>query len=207
MSNLSGYVFSSTDAAHTNAYLLPAVHRAMEQFGISPGTRLFEIGCGNGATAAYLNSVGYDITGIDPSSDGIKIANSAYPNLNLYAGSTEEDLRSKYGLFDAVLSLEVVEHVYSPKLFAERVRSLLMPGGIAIISTPYHGYAKNLALALSGKLDGHFTALWEGGHIKFWSRRTLGELFRAVSMREARFERVGRVPLLAKSMVCVYEAP
>jgi hypothetical protein len=39
------------------------------------------------------------------------------------------------------------------------------------VSTPYHGYHKNLGLALSGKMDAHFTALWEGGHIKFFSIR------------------------------------
>ena len=38
----------------------------------------------------------------------------------------------------------------------KRVYDLLEPGGLAIISTPYHGYLKNLALAASGKLDSSF---------------------------------------------------
>ena len=41
---------------------------------------------------------------------------------------------------------------------------------------PHHGNLKNCAFALSGKLDAHFSALWDGGHIKFWSRRTLTAL-------------------------------
>jgi 2-polyprenyl-6-hydroxyphenyl methylase/3-demethylubiquinone-9 3-methyltransferase len=71
-----------------------------------------------------------------------------------------------------VLSLEVIEHIYAPKDYAKSVYEILQPGGLAIISTPYHGYLKNLVLALSGKMDDHFTALWEHGHIEFWSMKT-----------------------------------
>jgi len=81
-----------------------------------------------------------------------------------------------------VLSLEVVEHLYAPRHYARTVFELLRPGGVAVISTPYHGYWKNLALALMGKLDAHFTALWDHGHIKFWSVRTLMSASRACSM-------------------------
>jgi predicted HicB family RNase H-like nuclease len=56
-------------------------------------------------------------------------------------------------------------------------------GRFTVISTPYHGYWKNLMLALTGKMDAHFTALWDHGHIKFWSMRTLGELLREGGVR------------------------
>jgi len=85
--------------------------------------------------------------------------------------------------------------------------SLLEPGGTAIISTPYHGYWKNLVMALSGKLDAHFTVLWEHGHIKFWSIKTLSTLLADAGFVDIRFERVGRVPLLAKSMIAIARKP
>ena len=78
---------------------------------------------------------------------------------------------------------------------------LLEPGGTLILSTPFHGYWKNLALALSGKMDAHFTALWDGGHIKFWSERTLRSLLHEAGFVEVGFSRVGRIRPLAKSMV------
>ncbi|QXP84016.1 methyltransferase [Methylococcus sp. Mc7] len=80
-------------------------------------------------------------------------------------------------------------------------------GGKAIVSTPYHGYWKNLALALSGKMDAHFTALWDHGHIKFWSMKTLSTLLEEAGFRDIRFERVGRVPVLAKSMIAIARKP
>ncbi len=64
-----------------------------------------------------------------------------------------------------------------------------------------------LALALSGRMDAHFTALWDHGHIKFWSKRTLGELLREAGFVEIRFEWVGRVPALAKAMIAVARKP
>jgi 2-polyprenyl-6-hydroxyphenyl methylase/3-demethylubiquinone-9 3-methyltransferase len=77
------------------------------------------------------------------------------------------------------------------------------PGGIAIVSTPYHGYIKDLCLAITGRLDHHFTALWDHGHIKFWSQRTLNLLLQEAGFDRIHFVRVGRIPVLAKSMITI----
>ena len=196
------YGYNTENAFHSHGYLYPSMLKALKAH--APGKAIFELGCGNGSTADKLVGAGYSVTGIDPSASGIAIANKAYPKCRLELGSSEEDLAARFGTFDVVLSLEVAEHVFSPKRYAAAIADLLPVGGIAIISTPYHAYLKNLALALTGKLDGHFTALWEGGHIKFWSRATLGSLFEAAGFDEIAFDRVGRVPIFAKSMVSIY---
>ncbi|MCU0833674.1 MAG: hypothetical protein MUC77_04445 [Chromatiaceae bacterium] len=56
-------------------------------------------------------------------------------------------------------------------------------------------------------MDAHFTALWDHGHIKFWSIATLSELLREAGFVDVRFERVGRVPALAKSMIALARRP
>ncbi len=165
--------------------------------------RIFELGCGNGAIADQLTQRGYDVTGVDPSEEGIAQANRTYPGLKLYQGSAYDDLAGQFGRFPVVISLEVVEHVYFPRQFAATLFDLLEPGGGAIISTPYHGYLKNLALALTNKMDDHFTALWDYGHIKFWSMRTLRQLLVEAGFVNIRFMRVGRVSALAKSMIAI----
>ena len=108
---------------------------------------------------------------------------------------------------DVFRGLEVVEHVYFPRRYAATLFALLEPGGTAIVSTPYHGYWKNLALALSGKMDAHFTALWDYGHIKFWSVATLTRLLAEAGFDDIRFQRVGRIPALAKSMIAIARRP
>lgn len=74
----------------------------------------------------------------------------------------------------------MIEHCYDPRQFAHVVFETLEPGGLVFISTPYHGYWKNLVLAVTGRWDDHLTVLWDGGHIKFFSIKT----FRLCSKRQ-----------------------
>ena len=203
---MTTYCPASCGCSTSWRYHPPAAGKASGQAS-GGGRRLFELGCGNGSVARLLTARGWDVTGVDPSVEGIAQARAADPGLKLATGSAYDDLAGQYGRFPMVLSLEVVEHVYAPRHYARTLFDLLEPGGTAILSTPYHGYWKNLALALSGRLDAHFTALWDHGHIKFWSIRTLGELLREAGFVDVRFERVGRVPALAKAMIAVARKP
>lgn len=201
------FKFASADAEHTAQYLLPAVQRILAGEGESAKTSIFDLGCGNGATVEILQRHGYEVVGVDPSTSGIGEAHRAYPNLQLFVGSAYDNLAARFGRFQVVLSLEVVEHVYYPRKFAATLFSLVRPGGLAIVSTPYHGYLKNVGMALSGKLDSHFTALWDEGHIKFWSILTLKELLIEAGFSGISFQRVGRIPVFAKSMIAVARRP
>ena len=202
--NAPGYRYPDAASNPSHDYLLPAVLEALGGLTWRDGPkRVFDLGCGNGSVAAQLAERGYDVTGVDPSEEGIQQAKAAYPKLRLELGSAYDDLAARLGTFPVVLSLEVVEHVCFPRKFAACVHSLLEPGGTAILSTPYHGYWKNLALALTGKMDHHFTALWDHGHIKFWSVRTLRLLLEEAGFRDVVFRRVGRIAPLAKSLIAI----
>src|SRR5262245_2240294 len=87
--------------------------------------RVFDVGCGNGFIAGILEHSGFAVSGIDTSRSGIAIANREHPRINLRWGSAYDDLRSVHGTFPIVISLEVVEHLYNPKLFATRLFDLL----------------------------------------------------------------------------------
>ena len=56
-------------------------------------------------------------------------------------------------------------------------------------------------------MDQHFTALWDNGHIKFWSIKTLTKLLSEAGFIDIRFHRVGRLAALAKSMIAVAQRP
>ena len=199
-----GYVFASPKGSHAQAWIVPAVLRALEQAGGPVSIpRVFDVGCGNGSVAQTLTQAGYDVTGVDPSETAMDYARAAYPNLKLSPGSAYDDLAAQYGSFPAVISLEVVEHVYAPRDWARTMWNLTEPGGTVIISTPYHGYWKNLAIAMAGKFDRHFTALLDHGHIKFWSPVTLTQLLSEAGFEVVRIERLGRIPPLAFSMLAV----
>lgn len=202
MSSDAGFHYDGSDGCCSNAYLLPRLTKLLQSLPWSQSSRrIFDLGCGNGAVAHQLHQAGYEVTGVDPSADGIRFANEAYPQLRLEVGSAYDDLQARYGQFPMVISLEVIEHVYAPRHFVRTLKELMLPGGYAIISTPYHGYWKNLALALTGKMDSHFTALWDHGHIKFWSFASLTRLLEEAGLKVVHRDRVGRLPMLAKSMI------
>jgi 2-polyprenyl-3-methyl-5-hydroxy-6-metoxy-1,4-benzoquinol methylase len=203
MIDASEYRYGDADLNFSHGYLLPVVIAVLQSHSGETERSVFDLGCGNGSVANVIASLGYSVFGVDPSADGIAIANAKYPDLKLTQGSAYDNLSERFGRFSFVVSLEVIEHVYSPREYAATIFKLLEDGGYAIISTPYHGYLKNLALAISGSMDGHFTALWDHGHIKFWSRRTLTQLLREAGFKEISFRRVGRIPPLAKSMIAI----
>jgi 2-polyprenyl-3-methyl-5-hydroxy-6-metoxy-1,4-benzoquinol methylase len=205
---ISGYRWGSAELSNIHDDLIPAVLSEMKRFrlNVEEGggkARVFELGCGNGSVANVLTKHGWDVTGVDPSTEGIARALESYPSLKLFSGSAYDNLQECYGAFPVVTSFEVVEHVYFPREYAATLFSLCESGGTVIISTPYHGYLKNLALALTGKMDAHFTALWDYGHIKFWSMKTLTQLLQEAGFENIRFIRVGRIPVLAKSMIAI----
>ncbi len=205
-----GYIYDNPEQNCAHNYLMPAVSRLLERERARRGggdLRVFDLGCGNGSVAAELTSKGYILSGADASREGIQQAETAYPSINLKVGSAYDDLAATFGTFPVVISLEVVEHLYFPKKFAACVFSLLEPGGTAIISTPYNGYLKNLAIAVAGGFDRHVTALWDHGHIKFWSMATLKTLLVDVGLCDITFVRAGRVAPLAKSMIAIAHRP
>ena len=206
--SIAGYEYQDEALNSSHTVLLPKAKEILKSFNLpDEKKRIFEVGCGNGSIANELTKLGWDVTGIDPSEQGIAQAQQAFPNLKLAYGSAYDDLPRQYGTFPVVQSLEVVEHVYDPRRYARTIYDLLEPGGRVILSTPYHGYWKNLAMAITGKMDAHFTALWDHGHIKFWSFNTLEQLLTETGFTDIEFHRVGRIPPLAMSMFAVARKP
>lgn len=169
------------------------------------GTPILDVGCGNGAFANYLIDLGYNVYGTDASDSGIRIANKLNPGRFYCQDFSKDELPFELSgiLFRTIISTEVIEHLYDPRKYIQFCKSILAKsgGGNLIISTPYHGYLKNLVLSVSNKWDKHFTALWDGGHIKFWSQKTLKTLLLEAGFEVLIFKGCGRVPYIWKSMV------
>jgi len=160
-----------------------------------------DLGCGNGHITGRLAALGYAVTGIDASISGLRIARQRYPDARLIQAYIDRDLNG-IGEFDLVISSDVIEHLYHPSDLLEAARTLLKPNGQVLIGTPYHGYLKNLALAVTGKMDAHFSALHDGGHIKFFSVDSLSQLMRRYGFVDLSFTFYGRAPWLWKNMMC-----
>lgn len=168
------------------------------------GKRILDLGCGNGAIASMLIDRGFDVWGVDASASGVANANKRHPGRFFVQDLSEPNLPEAIAsqTFDLAISTEVIEHLYAPRTYLQTIHKVLEARrGDLILSTPYHGYAKNLVLAATNRMDAHFSALWDGGHIKFWSRRTLSQLLEEQGFTVVDFRGVGRVRWLWKSML------
>lgn len=128
-------------------FFLPA--RDLKPFS---SLRILDIGCGGGLVCEPLARLGAAVTGIDPAAANVEAAklHAAPQGLQIeYRTARIEDLASEGASFDAVLCLEVVEHVPDVGAFLKTCASVVRPGGIMVLST-LNRTLKAFALAIVG---------------------------------------------------------
>lgn len=195
-----GWTSSAPEQSHS--YLLPATLNLLERYG---SNSLLDIGTGNGCTIPAWQSLAQNVAAMEPDEDGFFFARQ-YQGADVRKIGLEDSIPIEWlNSFDTVVSLEVVEHLFNPEQLVKTSQKVLKKGGVIIVSTPYHGYLKNLALALADKWDHHHDPIRVGGHIKFWTRTTLSSLFVKAGFQEIGFQGVGRLPYLWKSMIMVFK--
>lgn len=202
------YQYCAPNPEASHEYLFPVVSNLLKN--VPSGSTVLDAGCGNGSFLARFQDRGWKLYGSDLSLSGIQIARSSFPNIDFFVADAQvlyADFLKAAGPVDVILSTEVIEHLYNARGFLRNLYQLLKPGGTLVITTPYHGYLKNLLLALTGKMDEHFTALWDQGHIKFWSRRTLEHILKETGFTNMEFTGAGRIPYVWKSMVLKANKP
>jgi 2-polyprenyl-6-hydroxyphenyl methylase/3-demethylubiquinone-9 3-methyltransferase len=135
------------------------VDQVMAQHGRDPrtrrpfdGLRVLDIGCGGGLLSEPMARLGAEVVGADASELNVAVALAHAHQAGLeidYRATTAEDLAAAGERFDAVLAMEVVEHVAEPQGFVDACARLLRPGGIMMAST-INRNAKSWAFAIVG---------------------------------------------------------
>jgi 2-polyprenyl-6-hydroxyphenyl methylase/3-demethylubiquinone-9 3-methyltransferase len=131
-----------------------AAHHARDRGADRPfaGLRILDIGCGGGLLTEPMARLGADVTGVDPAARNIPVAQVHAERSGLeidYRVATAEDVAARGETFDAVLNMEVVEHVPDPRAYLATCAALLNPGGLMLAST-INRNAKSFAMAIVG---------------------------------------------------------
>jgi len=169
---------------------------------------VLDLGCGDGWFTAALDRCGFAVTGVDHSETRLHIAKQHYANLAFHRVDAMQPLDPSLARrFDAVVAIDVIDHVPLPRKLIEAALAALKPGGLLIVTTNFHGYTKNLALALAGRFDSRWDPLLDDGQVKFFSRATLMSLLAEFELQDLHFETAGRIPMFARAMLISAKVP
>ncbi len=116
------------------------------------GLRILDIGCGGGLLSEPMARLGADVVGADAAERNIPVAQLHAEQSGLtidYRHTTAEALAEAGEQFDAVLNMEVVEHVADPLIYLTACRQLMKPGGLMVCST-LNRNPKSFAMAILG---------------------------------------------------------
>jgi 2-polyprenyl-6-hydroxyphenyl methylase/3-demethylubiquinone-9 3-methyltransferase len=148
----------------------------VRHFGLAPsglrplvGLSILDVGCGGGLISEPLTRLGARVTGLDPAPENIEAArrHAAGQGLDIdYRAGRIEELATEGMTFDAVVCLEVVEHVPDPAAFLKISAGLVRPGGLMLLST-INRTMKAYLLAIIG---GEYVLRWLPVGTHQWDR-------------------------------------
>jgi SAM-dependent methyltransferase len=189
-SRIRDYYDSYWTAPITPRYEIGKVLERLIADRIGPETACLDVGCGVGETyARWVNDRAASYVGVDVSPQAVERARRS----GLHAEVIEENGPLPFGddTFDLAISIEVLEHLFSPHLLVAEVRRVLRPGGVLLVSCPNAAYWRLRANLLFGVWNpiGDELSLdqpWRDPHIRFFTPRILERM-----LTRAGFSQVG----------------
>jgi 2-polyprenyl-3-methyl-5-hydroxy-6-metoxy-1,4-benzoquinol methylase len=186
-------------AALRLAFLLEALDALAGELGRQ--ARVLDVGCGEGYFTAELARAGARAIGADVSQEALGRARRLHPELELQPLPEHAPWPLEDASFDLVWAGETIEHVADTASWLSEVRRVLRPGATLLVSTPAHGRAAMLALALSRRrFDRHFDP--RGDHLHFYSARSLRALLADFGFERARVRTAAGLPGMRRVLLC-----
>jgi SAM-dependent methyltransferase len=172
---------------------VPRFRWAVRQLQALPrGACVLDAGCGEGALLWAAREMGFNPHGCDLAEPAVQLARGLVGPDKVHVG-TIEDLPCPPSTFDAVIALEVLEHLLNPRTFLERAAALLKPDGTLLLTMPNRHRVFAVLKRAMGKP--HSSTDYPPHHLTRWSagalRTLLGRSFATV--------RVGSLPYHASN--------
>jgi SAM-dependent methyltransferase len=109
----------------------------LSQRGVTPPARILDAGCGWGTTLEALEAAGYDTSGLDVSRQALERLEK--PQRKLIEADLTRALVPAAGsvrAYDAIVALDVIEHLDDDRAALASLARLLRPGGTLVVSVP-----------------------------------------------------------------------
>jgi SAM-dependent methyltransferase len=143
--------------------------------------RILDVGCGEGALLWAARQMGFEPHGCDLAEPAVALARQLAGASNVHVG-TIDDLAYPPASFDALIALEVVEHVPNPRAFLERAASLLAPDGTLLLTLPNRYRVFAVLKRALGKPHSntdyppHHLTRWSAGALRNLLRKSFGDV-------------------------------
>ena len=171
---------SRTDLPERCIYWL----RDFLKYKLPPG-RILELGCAHGGFVALLRRAGFDATGLELSPWLADFARKTFDVPVLVGPVESQDLAA--GSLDAVVLMDVLEHLGNPAATLSRCLSLLKSDGIFFLQTPRYREGKTLR-EMEDEKDPFLDMLKPDQHLYLFSKSSLRFLFQGLGVKCVSFE-------------------
>jgi len=151
--------------------------RLLEIAGAGSGQRLLDVGCAQGDLTWRLQNKGWQTIGIEPDPNDAKIAVSR--GLSVQICSAEEYFAMNPDTFDVIVFGDVLEHLPDPKALLRTASSRLRSGGRILVSLPNVAHLSVRLSLLFGSFQYQSRGILDETHLRFFTRSSTKELFRA----------------------------
>lgn len=143
---------------------------------VLPGSRVLDVGCGTGATLKELrDAVHCEVVGIEPHPRRAQAARD--DGLDVRDGLLSDYSPEGLGRFDAVLLLDVLEHLADPVELLQAVKPWLRPQGALVASVPNVGHWTVRLDLLRGRFDYTDAGIMDATHLRWFTRESFRRLF------------------------------
>ncbi|MCW2756665.1 MAG: hypothetical protein JWO46_411, partial [Nocardioidaceae bacterium] len=179
-------------STETDVYALKTVHGShgvlLNWLSQRPRGKVLDVGCFDGRFAAYVTQLGHTVVGADRiKHDGVADRVDSFIEADLNQPLPESLDRD----FDYIVAGDILEHVVEPHELLTDLREHLAPGGEILVSVPNFGHWYPRGRIMVGRFDYDQRGPLDRGHIRFFTRRSIQNLFDACGLRVLERQTVG----------------
>jgi methionine biosynthesis protein MetW len=138
---------------------------------VERGRRLLDLGCSDGVLGELLKPRFNEVAGVDVSETALVVAKQR--GIGTHRVNVDETpLPFPDAYFDAVTCLDLIEHVFEPRVLVREIARVLAPGGSLYVGFPNMRYALRIKEIIAGrfpKTSGDLAYSYDGGHLHYYT--------------------------------------